>query len=162
MTDSLDINKAVSACRNLAKQFRSFSKVADVLEELGNVEKRVEQKVLQEAGLADRLASLENSVQAFEANARRAKNQRDEAIANRDKELEIQEAIAEDVLNTARDMATEIVAKANEEADSIAETSRITKLSFEGELLRVSAEADEAQAALKVAREEMAALKERL
>ncbi len=162
MTDSTDINKAVSACRNLAKQFRSFSKVADVLEELGDVEKRLENGVKDAQTLDDMLTNMDKRKFDLKAEIEQAEKDRDGAVSDRDKELEAQEAVAEDIKRKARDEAAQIVATARNEADAVMESLAVAKLEAEGELSRVKVAVDEVQLALAALKEEMAALKERL
>ncbi len=162
MTDSLDIKKAVSACHNLAKQFQSFSKVADVLTELGDVQKHCESLQHEKSSLTNACNKLSASIDEARYQEKEAIAARIQAVKNRDKELEAQEAIAADIIETAGAEAAKIVAKIRVFADEAAAKEVSDLARVEKELSGVMAQVASAREALADLRREMAALKERL
>lgn len=162
MTNSADINKAVSACRNIAKKFQSFSIVADTLTELGDVQKQCEQMESKRASLKGDLETLKYQISTTATRREEAVDQLDEAIKNRDTELEIQEAVAANTQIRAWDDAARIVADAQNKADDLYAEASAFKDSADEDLSAVEVQVMDQRHQLARLKDEMAALKERL
>jgi len=148
MADSKDIQKALSAVFNISKKFQSFSVVAEILGELGDVQKQYEFLTKEKDILTFTLGSLDKEITKARVQAGEVRVELEEAITNRDKEFDAQESIAEDISNTAKVKAKGIIDEACVTADNIRDESSVMRGDADRELSKVQIEVNEAKVLL--------------
>lgn len=108
MTSPQDIAKAFSAVRNLSKSFKAMTIVADVLSELGDIEKRCAAVGMKHKFLLKEIADLTLNRDCMRVESLSAEVERDVAVQEKTKaEVTAQKTISE-IVDKARAEAAEI------------------------------------------------------
>ncbi len=160
--DAGKLAKAVSGCQNLAQKFRAFSVVAEMLEDLGDVSKHCENLQREKSSLMNACNNLSASIEESRGQEKEAQQARDVAVANRDKELEVQEAVAEDILGKAKDEAKEIVKFATDSVELKKEAFEKLLVVARNKWSDMEFKVSEAAEKLRVLNEDIAAIKAKL
>lgn len=157
--DAKKLAQAVSVCQNLSKKFNAFSVVAELLDDFGDLEKQCALRFKQQKELDSDIARLVDAKAAAELDARDAKAVLQAAVANRDSELEAQEAVGEDIRHRANVEAKNLVSDAQAEVYLVLEASGDEKAKADAKLSKVWGEVGDATNKLQDLNEEIAAIK---